>query len=870
MIARLRLWWRALLQRRRFEADLDAELAFHQAARSDDLVAQGMPPDAARRQARIELGMTGMHRDDCRRARGLSALDRLSGDLQYAWRGLRRNPGFSLTALLVLALAIAANAVLFALFNAYALRSPPIARPQHWVAVDARNTQGRGLDRWTEADADAFLASPPRMFEGIYAFRSLRLPVVAAVTRSVSGQAVSDNYFSLFGVRAAQGRTLDASSGDDGTPPVVLSDVGRQRLLGGDADALGRTLEIAGRRFEVVGVLPPGFAGVTVEAALVFIRDRDYRTLPIAATDSGHPLRIDVGGFLREGASHAEAAAALTPRALESNVGKEENLRVGELRVMPRRGYLRAEELEEIVMIGVPVAIGFALLLMVAAANLANLVLARFAARQRELAVRVAVGAPRKRLVTQLLAECVLLAVAAAGVGFVVAAMALSPLHAALFSVLGDLGYEPIALQVDLRVFGYGVGLALLAALTFGGIPALIATAPWKRGFGGQPDPAALQRAGSSRLRGMLMVAQLAASVLLLVQASLAAQNARRAESVALGYDPARLVGVQIDAPTPALAQALLRLPQVEAVAGTSNIPLLSAGFLLDTRFGERSMPLRSRVVDPGWFEVMELEVQRGRALRAGDAGGAAVVISRATAERLWPGQDPLGQTLELGDDAAPLRAGRHDVVGVVEDVVGGWYVDGDDASAVYFPGRIGDTMVRNLLLRVRDDSFATQDAIRRACAEAAPDTSCDLMPLTSALRFQRLPFLVASRVAALLGWTALAISCIGLYGLVSYLMQQKRREIGVRLALGASASRVARQMLGQSARQIALGLAIGLPLALAVSRLAASLSDRMTTFDGVSFALVPALLAGLALLAAWVPARRTAAIAPTDALRQE
>jgi predicted permease len=870
MSARWRLGWRALTRRRRFEDEISDEFAFHLDARRDDLVAQGWSTAQASRQARIELGAIELHRDDCRRARGLPWFDHAVGDLRYALRGLRRNPGYSVTALLVLGLAIAANAVLFALFNAYALRNPPIERPQHWVAVDSRKADGRVLDRWTEADADALLASPPDMFEGLYAFRALRLPVIASVTRSVSGQAVSDGYFELFGVRAARGRTLDASPGHEDLPPVVLSDVGWQRLLLGDADVLGRTIEIAGRRFAVIGVLAPGFAGVTVDSALVFIRERDYRTLPMASADSGHPLRIDVGGFLREGASRAEAAAALTPRALAGNAAKEESLRIAELRVESRRGYLRADEVSEIVLIGVPAAIGFALLLLVAASNLANLVLARFAARQRELAVRAAVGAPRRRLVMQLLAECALLAVAAAGVGFLVAAAMLSPLHTALFSVLGDLGYEPIAMQVDLRVFGYGVGVALLAALSFGGIPALIATAPWKHGFGAQPDPAALQRAGSSRLRGLLMVAQLAASVLLLVLASLAARNASRAESVALGYDPTRLIGVQIEAPTPALAQALLRLPQVEAVAGTSNIPLLGAGLLLDARVDERSMPLRSRMVDPGWFEVMQLEVQRGRALRSGDAGGAAVVVSRATADRLWPGQDPLGRTLALGDDAEPLRAGRYEVVGVVEDIVAGWYVDGTDASAVYFPGAIGQSPVGSLLLRVRDDSFATLDAIRRRCAEAAPMTNCDLMPLTSAFRLQRLPFLIASRVSAVLGWTALAISCLGLYGLVSYLMQQKRREIGVRLALGARSGRVAREMLGGAVGQIAWGLALGLPLAYAVARLVASLSEQLRSFDLASFVAVPLGLALLALAAAWIPARRTAAIAPTVALREE
>jgi predicted permease len=870
----LRLWWRALTQRRRFEAELRAELDFHLAARSGELISRGMAPAEARRIASIELGARESHAAECRQARGLTLFDNLARDLRYAWRGLRRNPGYSVTALFVLGLAIAANALLFALFNAYALRNPPIERPERWVSVEARTAQQRTLDSWSEADADLMLADPPPMFEGLYGFRPTRLPVVAEVTRSVGAEAVTDNYFPLLGVRPVRGRVFAPGDATGDMPGVVLSQLGWQRLLGGVDDPIGRSIEVSGRRFEVIGIAPPGFTGLTVNSVQLWIRDADYRALTRAAQSGFWQLQLQVGGFMREDGSMVAADQALAPRVLAGNAQRDEQLQLASVRVRQRRGYLGGDELDELILLAIPVAVAFALLLLVAAANLGNLVLARFAARQRELAVRVAVGAPRGRLVVQLLAECVLLALGAALFGYGLAALTLEPVHAALFSLMAELGYDVIEVAIEPRVFGYGLAMAVLAALCFGGIPALIATAPWKRG--GAPNMAALQRAGSTRLRSVLMVGQLAASVVLLVIASLAAANARMAESVRLGYDPTRLVSIRSGLVDARLRDAFAELPQVAAAGVSSHVPLMQVGYQMGARVDGRSEPVNARLVDAGFFAAMELEVLHGRALQSADhEDSRIVVVSRATAERLWPGETPLGKTLELppdgnGPEQDALDHGTYEVVGVVEDIVSGWYVAGMDTTALYFPARLGNASVDSLLLNVRDASPATLELLRSTCARAHPAQDCELMPLTSAFRFQRLPFVIAANVAGALGWIAIGISCLGLYGLVSYLVLQKRREIGVRLALGASGARVAWQILGQSARQIALGIALGLPLAFAAAQIARAASDHLQLFDLVSFGVVPLGLGALALVAAWLPARRTAAVPPTEALREE
>ncbi|MBB5209001.1 ABC transporter permease [Chiayiivirga flava] len=871
MKARLALWWRALTQRSRFERELDDELAFHRDARCDDLVAQGVAPREALRQATLELGMTQLHRDACRRARGIAWLDTVGRDLRYAFRALSRNRGYSLTAILVLGAAVAANVILFGLFNAYALQSPPMERAERWVMLESTTPQQRILDRWTVADADALLRDPLPMVEGLYWLRDIRLPVVADVARPVSGEAVSDNYFSLLGIRTARGRTFlgHGSADDDGG--VVLSDLGWQRLANGDHDVVGRSIELAGQPFTVLGVTAPEFSGTTVSTALFWILDRDLERLRPDEFDAS--ARVDVGGFLREGASAAEAAAALTTRVLALNADKPEDERLESGRVTERSGYLRSGDLDELAYIATPIGLAFALLLVVASANLANLVLARFSARRRELAVRAAVGASRLRMAMQLLTECAVLAGVASVFGFVLASVSINPFHDAMFSLLADFGVEFRAVEVDLRVFAYGLGLALLAAVSFGALPAFVATAPWRRGASVQPAAASLQRAGQSRMRGVLMVAQLAASVVLLVLATLIASNARLAEQLALGFDPGRVIGLQVSTPTPALVSALQELPQVEAVSAVSRMPLMGMPQRVDARIGASSQSLGVRVVDAAYFSVLDIDLQRGRGFVRQEGDGAMVaVLSRRTAERLWPGQDALGRTFELPpqERLGALQAGRYEVVGVVDDVVSGLFIDGVDPSAVYLPGAIGASAIGSLVVRVRESSPATLDAVTRACIAAMPAQDCEPMPMRNVLRLQHMPFLVAANVSAALGWTALAISCVGLYGLTSYLVQQRRREIGVRLALGATSRRVMRAMLGQIGRLVAMGIAIGLAVALLGARLFLALIENLRVSDPVAFLVVPLLLAALALVAAWVPTRRIARIPPTDALRDD
>lgn len=877
MFTRVRLWLQALRRRDRFEAELADELAFHRQARTDELVAAGLDPAAAARQARLELGMIELHRDDCRRARGLDWLDALAGDLRYVLRGLRRSPGYALTTVGVLALPVAACLLLFALLNAYGLRNPPIERSDRWVAVDGRGLQRDSIERWTAEEADALLAEPPALFAGLVAERPTRLSLDVEGPRTGVGVAVSANYFEQLGVPARLGRLFEPAARARDLGGIVLSERGRERLFDGATDVIGRRLLIAGQPFEVIGVAGRDFVGTQPWAALYWMLESDYRRLQ--PDYAGRGLAIVLSGFLQPGVAPEAAADALGPLALRAAATREPEYQLAAARVTLRRGYLHPSEREDALVAGIPVAIALLALLAVAAANLANLVLARFVARRHELALRGALGAPRARMIAPLIVECGVLALMAALLAFGLVALLLGPAHGALFGLLAEFGIDLIEVAVDGWVLLGGLVLAFVAAALFGGVPAWLVTAPFST-RGRQPDAADLKRAGPGRLGAALMVGQLATSVVLVVIAGLIAANARRVEHTPLGFEPGRLAvldGNAGDGRAPAedrlrLARRLQAVPEVVAVAATAQTPLMGDPPRVAAVVDGRSRPVLLRWVDAGYFAALQLEIQRGRGFSVADESLRSVaVISRRTADWLWPGQDPLGRTIDFPRDEleADLPA-RVEVVGVVEDIASGWLLGGLDRSAVYLPVPLAGPTSSSLLLALRDARAETLQAVYRACMQVAAEQGCQPFLLSSALRLQQVPLVIAARLAAALGWTALAISCIGLYGLVGFLVEQRRREIGIRIALGASAGQVTRLSLRRAGRQIALGLAIGLPLAFALSRGVAAITERIDTWDARAFLLEPLVLVAIALFAAWLPARRSAGVDPCEALRRE
>lgn len=852
---------RALLRRRRFERELDDELAFHLAARTEDLIAAGVAPDEAARRARIELGMVETHKAGVRAAHGLAPFDGLALDLRHTWRALRRNPLFATTAVAILALAIAANAALFAFFDAYVLRAPAVRAPDRLVDVLAGYNDGQVVGLWSSEDARGFIQAGRDSFEGLYLVNNVRTPLLGATPQMTFGLAVSPNYFELLGARMQRGRAFAANEAR--APVLVLSASGWRRLAHADPDVVGSTLTLGPTAYTVIGVAAEEFRGVEVVAPQYWI-PRDGAAL--LGTDlSG----TNVGGVLAPGVDPAQAQGALQG-VIAARAARPDPRGPTAVVVAPRTSLFDAVEARTLETAAIPVFAGFLLVLLVACANLANLALARAAARRRELAIRLSVGASRWRVVRHLLVEAVLIAGLAAVLGTLACAIAVEGLQRFAFGHLGALGPDLVPAAFEARRIGYVVVLALVAALAMGLAPALEASA--RTPGNGARDIHADGRARSGRLRDTLLVAQLAGSVVLLVLASLIVANGRRAEELDAGYEVARVFDLGFPQPTERVRREVERVPGVRAASGAARAPLRGRPWVAPIRVGERDIGIAFTHVDARYFETLGIALRRGRAFLPGEAQSAArvAIVSAATAAQAWPGAEPIGKTFDVTLDELAVPRGRYEVVGVADDVTSGLFIEGVDRTMVYFPAALGAAEIGALVVRVDGDRERTRRALVEACTRADPAVLCEPQTLDEVVASQRVAFTVAGAIASSLGFAALAISCIGLYGVVAFTVARRTREIGVRVALGATPRAVVRFVLGGAVRRIGLGLAIGLPLCVAVSTLIASQVEFVRAFDARSYLAMPLVLLLVAFLAAFVPARRAARVAPVEALRDD
>lgn len=872
MIARIRILLNTLFNRRRFERELDDELAFHLDCRIEQLQRDGLDAVEARRRARIELGMRELYTDGVRRARGLEPFDRLLMATRHAWRGLSRSPGFLITAVLVLAVPLAAGVVMYGLFAAYALNTPPLERVERWVYAEGRDADGRLISNFHTVEAAALLADPPPALEGLYSHRGATLPLHGLRPAKGMGAAVSDNFFRLTGVPARMGRLWLGDDDQRDADSVILTERGWRKLFDGAPDVVGRSLQIGGRSFSVIGVTDRGFSGIMPIATLYYLRAGDYATLH--AEDDPNLLDVEVGGFARNDANVEAASAALAARAAALTVTRDPDLQLVRIDVQPREGVLREADRQEMLLAGLPVALAVLLMMAVAAANLANLLLARYAARRHDLALRAALGAGRLRLFFHLLGESLLLALVAGLLAVLLAALLMQPIHHQVFGLLAEMGFDLLEVPFHASSIVFALGLAMFAALLFGGLPAWWMTAPWASRSAGKPDIAALKRGEPRGLRGLLMGVQVATSVFLMVLAGLIAGNARDAERVGLGFDPQPLVSVRGAIDDGRLAEHLRRQPGVAEVSATSGMPFMRGLPRVAAVRDGRSDVVQLRYVDAHWWAALGVAPRAGRGFSAHEPADSPIaVVSARAASLLWPEGQPLGRRLQLraedGSGNATLDR-RVEVVGVAEDLATGWLLGDPLRAVVYLPAVAGSEQAPTLLLRLNDGSPRAIAAVHRACAELAGEVDCSPMRLSDAVRLQQVPFAVARWLATSIAWVALAISCVGLYGLIGYAVVQQRRALGVRLALGAQRRDVVRHVMRGAVRPILIGVLVGLPIAFALARAIASVTDRLRTFDVQAFITDPLLLVAIALLAAWLPARRSATIPPSESLRSE
>jgi len=797
----------------------------------------------------------------------------LTQDLSYAWRMFRRAPGFTATAVATLALGIGVNTAIFSAVDSALLRALPYADADRVVMV-WEDGSFVGFGKNTPAPGN-FVEWQRRnhVFSGMAATRSVSANLTADGPPELAfGRRVTANFFSVLGVRPIQGRMFTEEEERVRAPVAVISHALWKRRYQGDPNLAGRQILMDGGKVTVVGVMPPEFALIR--------REVDYWA----------PISFGAADLQNRGSHYLNVVARLKPgetlesaredmRAVAARMSAEfpENVHVGAV-VTPVK-----EELLGKARTGLLVLMGAAgCVLLIACANLASLLLARGVARQREIAVRVALGAGRARLVRQTITEGLVLSGAGGLVGLAIAPRGIEVLEKLVPTTLPP----SAAPQADGRLLAFAVLLSLATGLVFSLIPAFQTVR--------RPPMEALKQDGRTgmgarghAIRDALVVAEVALALVLLTGAGLMLQTLTRLQSQALGFRADHLMTMRTVLPpkygdlaarlsfTERVLEGARAIPGVLGAGYASTLPFESrgdtTGYAVEGRQLDRNDPGDAvyRVVSSEYLQVLGVRLLEGRFFTRADAPPAApvVVINEKFARQYWPRESGVGHRISLTYDDPSVW---HTVVGVVADVRERGY-ELAMKPGVYQPAAFASRQTRELILRTAGDPASVVGAARRVIASVDPEQSVtwvrpmeEMVDLDVADRRQELTLL--GTFAAL----ALLLACIGLYGILSYAVTQRSRELGLRMALGATSGSLVRMVVGRGLGLAGIGLAIGLGAALGLTRLMKNLLYGVEATDPGTFAGVAVLLATVAALACWIPARRAARLDPMAVLREE
>jgi putative ABC transport system permease protein len=885
----LKLRLRALVAPRRVERELTDELAFHIECETRKQIAEGVDAAEARRLALARFGPVPLAADQCRDERGISFFETLARDLRFALRTLRRAPLVALTVVSTIALGLGVVAVAFTFFNAFFFKVDAVRNPDELFAVERPERPGsRSEIPFTRLEYED-LRRETHVFTDVAAFRPSFPTRIDG--RSAVGMFVSGNFFDMLGVAAARGRTLTpADEGGGGRSVVVLSHQGWENLFASDPAVVGRELLVNGQPYEVAGVMPDGFRGLR--------QGPPHYWAPLALVDQFRPGVkpnqgwVDVVGRLKPGTSQDAAAAALTTWA-SAQPGAPERPRGGgpegvvPVRLRESRGVL-SKDRTEAMLVFMPIFFAFGLILMIGCANVANLLLARGLSRHREIGVRLSLGATRGRIVRQLLTENLLLALVAAVLAFFVSrALLAGSLHMAM-SILPPEFVEPTDsadLTVpagDWRVLAFLFGGAFVSTVMFGLVPALHSTRlELVRAMRGEVT----RDARPSRVRQVLIGTQVTASALLLVCAAVFLRSTYSAATADVGVrtDDTVVVSAISEPARPAMIHAIRDHLSTAAVAASWPQPT-DSGLSTAASVGDTTLAVGCKLVSPEYFDLLGINVSRGRLFAPDERSPAAgvVVISDAVAQRFWPNGDGLGQMLRLGgasggsadDKGSPQVPARlFTVIGVVRDVHSALRVFDFGYSGIYLP-TTPEQARTSLVLRVHGDPDTARRALLDGLTRVDPAIAITTMKMMAGLDAAILG--VVFWMAVILGSLALALTVSGLFGVLSYLVEQRRTEIGVRMALGATPRDIVTLVVSQSMRPIAIGVVAGGGLAavtaivLLSTPAAAMIGTMVHAFDPVAYAVSLGIIVATCLVAAFFPARRAAHIDPIATLRAD
>jgi putative ABC transport system permease protein len=793
-------------------------------------------------------------------------------DLRYALRMLLKNPGFTIVAVIALALGIGANSAIFSVVNTVLLRPLPYKDPEQLVMVWEDATKN-GYPRDTPAAANFIdWRDQNQVFEGMAAIADESFNLTnAGDPERLEGRLVSANLFPLLGVEAQIGRVFTAADDQPGSHHVVLLSYGLwQRRFGGDSNIIGKSLTLNGESYTVVGVMPARFQFPTSD---------DQVWVPIAFTSEQAANRnrhyLQVVGRLKPGVTLAQAQSEMNTIATRlQQQYPQSNADLGAA-VTSLHEHLVGD-------------IKPALLILLGAVGVANLLLARAAVRQKEIAVRVALGARRLRLVRQFLTESVLLSTLGGIVGLVIAYTGLFLLRTFIPENIS----QAREISIDLKVLGFTLFVSVATGVIFGLAPALQAVRFNQSETLKEGGRDAATGGSGKRLRSVLVMAEVAISLVLLIGAGLLINSFMRLRNVDPGFRIDNLLTMKIVLPQPKYEEFARRqafytelVQRVEALAGvrsaavTTNLPLYRQGNSIGIRIegkpdpppGQENIAV-TRIISPGYFDTMTIPLLSGRKLTDQDtetSRNASAVISETMARRFWPNEDPIGKRIAIGR----IRSDEDwvNVVGVVKDVRQ-FELTAEPRPQMYLSYKqAGFFPLDDLVVKTDVDPSSLAATVRKTVWEIDKDQPVsDIRTmeeiLAASIARQRFSMLLL----AIFAGVAMVLAGVGIYGVMSYSVAQRTHEIGIRMALGAQTGAVLKLAVGYGMRLVIIGIVIGLVAAFALTRLMSTLLFGVTATDPTTFTVISLLLAGVAAIASYIPARRATKVDPIIALRYE